>query len=63
MFGAVFTLMVLPWLDRHPVRSARYRPIFSKLFWVLVINIITLGWIGAKPPEGAYLWIGRAATA
>jgi ubiquinol-cytochrome c reductase cytochrome b subunit len=30
---------------------------------VLVINIITLGWIGAKPPEGAYLWIGRAATA
>lgn len=63
MFGAVFTLMVVPWLDRHPVRSGRYRPIFSKLFWVMVINTIVLGWIGAKPPEGVYLWMGRVATA
>lgn len=63
MFGAVFTLMVVPWLDRHPVRSGRYRPIFSKLFWVMVVNAIVLGWIGAKPPEGVYLWIGRVATA
>lgn len=63
MFGAVFTLMVVPWLDRHPVRSGRYRPIFSKLFWIMVVNTIVLGWIGAKPPEGVYLWIGRVATA
>lgn len=63
MFGAVFTLMVVPWLDRHPVRSGRYRPIFSKLFWIMVVNAVVLGWIGAKPPEGVYLWIGRIATA
>ena len=63
MFGAVFTLVIVPWLDTHPIRSGRYRPIFKKLFWVMVINTIVLGWIGAKPPEGIYLLIGRMATA
>ena len=63
MLGAVFTLVIIPWLDTHPVRSGRYRPLFKKLFWVMVINTIVLGWIGAKPPEGIYLLIGRMATA
>ena len=63
MFGAVFTLAIIPWLDTHPIRSGRYRPIFKKIFWVIVVNTIVLGWIGGKPPEGMYLWIGRMATA
>jgi quinol-cytochrome oxidoreductase complex cytochrome b subunit len=63
MFGAVFVLAAVPWLDRNPVRSSRFRPIYKYLFWVLVLNCFVLGWIGAKPPEGLYLIIGRLATA
>ena len=63
MFGAVFVLAVVPWLDRNPIRSSRFRPIYKHLFWVLVLNCFVLGWIGAKPPEGMYLIIGRLATA
>lgn len=63
MFGAVFVLAVVPWLDRNPIRSSRFRPIYKYLFWVLVLNCFVLGWIGAKPPEGMYLIIGRLATA
>jgi ubiquinol-cytochrome c reductase cytochrome b subunit len=63
MFGAVGTLFVLPWLDLSPVRSSAYRPIHRLVFWVLVLNCFVLGWIGAKPPEGEYLIIGRLATA
>lgn len=62
MFGAVFTLMILPWLDRHPVRSGRYRPWFKILYWPFLINLFVLGWLGAKPPEGAYLIMGQCAT-
>jgi quinol-cytochrome oxidoreductase complex cytochrome b subunit len=29
----------------------------------MVVNTLVLGWIGAKPPEGLYLWMGRIATA
>ena len=62
MFGAIAILFVLPWLDRSPVRSARFRPLFKIFFWVLVIDCIVLGYVGAKPAEGMYLLVGRVAT-
>ena len=62
MFAAVFILMFLPWLDTSKVRSAVFRPLYKVFFWILVIDVIVLGYIGAKPPEGMYLIIGRIAT-
>jgi len=63
MFSAIFILMLLPWLDTSKVRSAIFRPIYKKLFWVLVFVVILLGYLGAKPPEGIYLILSRLATA
>lgn len=62
MFLAVIVLALIPWLDKHKVKSARYRPIFKKLFWVFLINCLVLGWVGANPPDGAFIIIGRMAT-
>ena len=62
MFASILVLFVLPWLDTSKVRSARFRPIYKQLFWIFVLDCLILGWIGAKPPEGAYLVIGRIAT-
>ena len=62
MFAAVFILMFLPWLDTSKVRSAVFRPFYKVFFWILVIDVIVLGYIGANPPEGMYLMIGRIAT-
>ena len=63
MFAAIFILMLLPWLDTSKVRSAIFRPIYKKLFWVLFFVVILLGYLGAKPPEGIYLILSRLATA
>ena len=63
MFAAIFILMLLPWLDTSKVRSAVFRPIYKKFFWVLVFTVILLGYLGAKPPEGVYLILSRLATA
>ena len=62
MFAAVFILMFLPWLDTSKVRSAVFRPLYKVFFWILIIDVIVLGYIGANPPEGTYLIIGRIAT-
>lgn len=62
MFGSIFVLFVLPWLDRHPVRSNRFRPYYKWLFWLIVLDVLVLGWIGAKPPEGMYIIVGQLAT-
>ncbi len=63
MFSAIAVLFVLPWLDTSPVRSARFRPIYKQLIWVLVVSFLLLGVAGAKPPEGIWVVIGRVCTA
>ena len=63
MFASILILFALPWLDTSKVRSARFRPIYKQLFWVLLADCIVLGWIGGQRPEGMFLIIGRVATA
>lgn len=63
MFGSIMIFFVLPWIDRSPVRSAKFRPIYKQFFWIFLADCILLGYIGAKPPEGMFLIVGRIATA
>ncbi|MDI9407874.1 MAG: cytochrome b/b6 [Candidatus Pacebacteria bacterium] len=62
MGSAIFVLFLLPWLDRSKVRSATFRPITKILFWLLVVDVLILGYLGGKPPEGWYVIFGRIAT-
>jgi quinol-cytochrome oxidoreductase complex cytochrome b subunit len=61
-FGSIFLLFIVPWLDTSPVRSARFRPVYKWVFWLLVIDVIALGWVGANPPEGLVVTVGQIAT-
>jgi len=63
MFGAIFVLFLLPWLDTSRIRSARFRPIYKQLFWIFVLDCLILGYVGAMPPEGIWIIIGQLATA
>jgi len=63
MFGAIFVLFLLPWLDSAKVRSAKFRPIYKQVYWIFLADCIVLGWAGAQKPEGAALLIGQLATA
>src|SRR5579883_1401789 len=62
LFSSIGVLFILPWLDTSPVRSARFRPVYKWVFWLLVIAVVALGWVGAHPPEGVYVTVGRIAT-
>ncbi|MBV8935614.1 MAG: cytochrome b/b6 [Alphaproteobacteria bacterium] len=61
-FGSIFLMFIVPWLDTSPVRSARFRPVYKWVFWLLVIDVIALGWVGANPPEGLVVTVGQIAT-
>jgi quinol-cytochrome oxidoreductase complex cytochrome b subunit len=61
-FGSIFLLFIVPWLDTSPVRSARFRPVYKWVFWLLVVDVIALGWVGANPPEGLVVTVGQIAT-
>jgi len=62
MFGSIFILMVLPWLDSSKVRSSVFRPLNKIFFWVLVVDVLALGYVGAMPAEGLYLFVARVGT-
>lgn len=62
MFGSIAMLFILPWLDTSPVRSARFRPLYQKFFWLHMAVCITLGFMGAKPPEGIYTITSQICT-
>ena len=62
MFGSIVVLFFLPWLDTMKVKSARYRPFYKIFFLLFVIFCLLLGYLGAKPPEGIYLFLSRVST-
>ena len=63
MFGAIMVLFILPWLDRQPIRSSQFRPMYKIFFWILFADCIALGYLGAMPAEGLYVILSRIATA
>jgi len=63
MLLAVLSFLFLPWLDRSPVRSIRYKGWLSRGFLALfAVSFFALGYLGLKPAEGTYVWLARCFT-
>ena len=61
---AVMIFFALPWLDRSPVKSIRYRgPKFKLALVLFVIAFIGLGWLGIKPVTPLYTLMSQILTA
>jgi ubiquinol-cytochrome c reductase cytochrome b subunit len=47
MFGSIALFFILPWLDRSPVKSIRYKgPIFKTALAIFVVTFVFLGYLG-----------------
>ncbi|MEP7246683.1 MAG: cytochrome b N-terminal domain-containing protein, partial [Gammaproteobacteria bacterium] len=63
MFLGVASFFFLPWLDRSPVKSMRYRGMVSKVALTLfVISFLVLMFLGLQPAEGLYVLLARIFT-
>jgi ubiquinol-cytochrome c reductase cytochrome b subunit len=63
MGAAVMILFGLPWFDRSPVKSIRYRPGWNKwLYGAFVIVFVILGYLGIKPPSVIGTLLSQAGT-
>ena len=57
---AIVLLFLVPWLDRSPVRSIRYRGgIYKFALAVFVVSFLVLGWLGTQPAGGIYLTLSQ----
>ena len=52
--ASILLLFFLPWLDKSPVRSGNYRPMFRMFFWILIVDVLVLGYCGGAPAEEPY---------
>jgi ubiquinol-cytochrome c reductase cytochrome b subunit len=63
MFAAIAVLFLLPWLDKSPVRSVRYRgPIWKTALGVFAVTFIALGYLGLQPATGIYPLLSQVFT-
>jgi ubiquinol-cytochrome c reductase cytochrome b subunit len=60
---SIVLFFFLPWLDRSPVKSIRYRGwMYKTALTIFVISFIILGYVGVKPPEGIYKTLAQICT-
>jgi len=60
---AVVAFLFLPWLDRSPVRSMRYKGWMSRTALTLfAVSFVALGYLGLQPAQGVYVVLARIFT-
>jgi ubiquinol-cytochrome c reductase cytochrome b subunit len=63
MGAAVVILFFLPWLDRSPVKSIRYRgPIYKIMLAAFVVSFFVLGYLGTQAPTAGRTMLAQAGT-
>jgi len=63
MGGAVMILFLLPWLDRSPVKSIRYRSMISKvMIGLFVVSFVSLGYLGMQAGSTTQTLVARVLT-
>ena len=59
----VLIFFLLPWLDRSPVKSIRYRgPLYKIALGIFVVAFLVLGYLGVLPPTPARTAVAQVFT-
>nr|YP_010713103.1 cytochrome b [Meromyza saltatrix]WDA93969.1 cytochrome b [Meromyza saltatrix] len=59
---SILILTILPFYHMSNFRGIQFYPINKIMFWIMVITVFLLTWIGARPVEDPYILIGQILT-
>ena len=59
---SIAILAILPFYHLRKFRGIQFYPINQILFWSIVVTVILLTWIGARPVEEPYVLVGQILT-
>lgn len=63
MVMSIMIFAAMPYLDRSKLPGgARFRPIYRITFYLFIIDVAVLSYVGAHPPGGVIASVGRVAT-
>jgi len=64
MFAAIIVMFFLPWLDKSPVKSIRYKgPIFKAALALFAVTFVVLAYLGLKPASPILTLLAQIFTA
>ena len=64
MFASILIMFFLPWLDRSPVKSIRYKgPLFKIALGIFAITFVVLAYLGLQPATPTKTMLARIFTA
>nr|YP_010610489.1 cytochrome b [Graphium antiphates]WAP90817.1 cytochrome b [Graphium antiphates] len=59
---SILILIILPFTFNKKIQGIQFYPMNQILFWLMVMTIILLTWIGARPVENPYIITGQILT-
>nr|YP_008080886.1 cytochrome b [Adoxophyes orana]AFV63158.1 cytochrome b [Adoxophyes orana] len=59
---SILILIILPFTFVKKIQGIQFYPLNQILFWCMVVNVILLTWIGARPVEDPYIMTGQILT-
>ncbi|WP_430640105.1 cytochrome b N-terminal domain-containing protein [Mycoplasmopsis arginini] len=62
LFLSILILFVIPILHNSKQQSIIFRPLSQLLFWLLIITLLTLTWVGSQPVSQPFILIGQLAS-
>lgn len=63
MVMSIMIFAAMPYLDRSKLPGgARFRPLYRIAFYIFIVDVAVLSYVGANPPGGTMLVVGRWAT-
>lgn len=62
LVGSILILAILPFYGANNFKARRFIPLRKLSFWALIVFILLLTWIGARPVEEPYILTGQSLT-
>nr|SSW93805.1 cytochrome b [Pachliopta kotzebuea] len=56
---SIFILTILPFTFMKKIQGLQFYPLNQILFWIMIVTIYLLTWIGARPVEEPYILTGQ----
>lgn len=62
LVASILILFPLPYIHTSKIKSITFRPLAKTFYWIFIANFILLTWIGSKPVEDPFIFIGQVAS-
>nr|AMP43805.1 cytochrome b [Satanas sp. KW-2016] len=62
LVSSIAILLLLPFYNMSKFRGIQFYPLNQLLFWMMVVTVMLLTWIGARPVEDPYVIVGQVLT-